>query len=104
MTCNTSAPASNKSSFTSSKVRSSSHKWRSKASCPNHVSPVATFSISRDGRCPFTNFLNSAKISLMSASVFARSSFVTFFVGVTVRLKSPAVTVWNSMPSCFNLS
>ena len=85
-------------------VFSSSQRSRFRASAPNQVSPVATSSMTSLGRCCFTNVLNSVRTSSMSALDFSTSAFSIFFVGVSVRLNLPAVTVWNSTPSFFSRS
>jgi len=61
--------------------------------------PVATASMSSDGRLAPTKPLKSVRMSATSACDASRSSFVGFLVGVSLRLYLPAVTVRNSMPS-----
>mmetsp|Transcript_11764 Transcript_11764/g.21431 ORF Transcript_11764/g.21431 Transcript_11764/m.21431 type:complete len:287 (+) Transcript_11764:958-1818(+) len=89
--------------MTSSAVLISSHSFSSKASVPNHVSPVATLSISRMGRFSLTKVLKSFRISSISSFDFLISSGITFLVGVIVLLYLPAVIVWNSIPSFLSL-
>ena len=62
------------------------HNFFSNAAVPNHVSPVATLSMSNFGRFSLTKSRNKPKISSISSLDFWKSSLVTFFVGVMVRL------------------
>mmetsp|Transcript_39300 Transcript_39300/g.103083 ORF Transcript_39300/g.103083 Transcript_39300/m.103083 type:complete len:205 (-) Transcript_39300:1054-1668(-) len=99
VTPRTSAPAWTCSRSTSSTVASASTILRSSASGPSHVSPVAISSMSTCGLLSATKRLKSASTPSISSLVFVRSASSIFFVGVSVRLYFPAVTVENCTPS-----
>mmetsp|Transcript_48203 Transcript_48203/g.153861 ORF Transcript_48203/g.153861 Transcript_48203/m.153861 type:complete len:244 (+) Transcript_48203:90-821(+) len=82
-----------------SEVLSSSTSPLSLARGPIHVSPVATASMSTDGRLARTKSLKTRRTSSMSSLFFLRSSSVGCLKGVSVRLYLPAVVVSKLMPS-----
>mmetsp|Transcript_44187 Transcript_44187/g.103343 ORF Transcript_44187/g.103343 Transcript_44187/m.103343 type:complete len:233 (+) Transcript_44187:328-1026(+) len=104
VTPSTSAPALTCPRRTSSTVASSSTILRSSASGPIHVSPVAISSMLTCGRFCSTQRLKSVNTPSMSSLVLFRSASSSFFVGVSVRLYLPAVTVEKATPSFFSRS
>ena len=71
------------------------------AAARHHTFPVLRPS---DGRCCATKPLKRTRICSMSSLSFALSFSSSFFVGVSVRLYRPAVTVANSTPSFLSRS